>query len=334
MKSIQDNIRALSKESGARTLDNGNLQKLVAEGFSRKTSVIPGIMSLPSKGSQKAVNINAVKPIDYSKGMIDWSKSGNIDLMGKADPYVEPPTPPEPEEFSFGNALSFDGVNDYVSFNEGEIGDGRSTMTVSFWINLPSSSSAFYLGARSDNDVTNSWIIAKSPNTALGWVIQFRSNSTSYETYDSTKFNTYGEWVHIVCVYDGSEVFQTRIKMYFNGVYTGYNYIAPEPAESLPNGFGSNFNIGYNNYTGIATTECQLNELAIWYGKLTDEEIVGLYNEGNGDFATNYQPENLKRYYRFNGSGSDTVLIDEGLDGVDGTLNGFTSPPDYWVAHE
>lgn len=126
MNSIQDNIKKLSKESEARTSENGNLQKLVAEGFSRKTSVIPGIMNLPSKGSPKVVNTNAVKPVDYSKGMIDWAKSGNIDLVGKGAPYVTPPaediTQFNPYNVWDSEHITIDGttttVHDFNTFGE------------------------------------------------------------------------------------------------------------------------------------------------------------------------------------------------------------------------
>lgn len=333
MKSIQDNIRALYKGPEARTAENGNLNKLIAEGFSRKTSVIPGIMTLPSKGSQKVVNVNAVKPVDYSKGMIDWSKSGNIDLMGKGAPYVATPLPPEPEEFSFANALSFDGVNDYVSFPNEPLFNGRTTLTMSMWVNIPFVGGGFQIGSRnSPNDV---FALTRNANNSNGLLLLNRVSGSgigSYQTYDSTRFNLYDEWCHLTVLFDGSQPFQTVLKLYINSVYTGYNYIAPSPSTSMGD-IDGNFEIGAFTTSG-AYTKAKIDEVAIWHGILTDEEISGLYNNGLGDFATNYQPDTLRRYYRFNGSGSDATLIDEGLDGVDGTLNGFTSPPEYWVANE
>ena len=334
MNSIQDNVKKLAKESEARTSENGNLQKLVAEGFSRKTSVIPGVASLPSKGSPKVVNVDAVKSVDYSKGMIDWAKSGNIDLMGKGAPYVAP-TPPEPEEFSFGNVLTFDGVNDFISFPAGsDIGSNTDKMTVSFWANIRSDG-FFWLGSRID--ANNSWIILKSGNNTNGLLSMVRSSNggqSAYQTYNSSVFNSYNQWVHFTFVYDGNASINTqRIKMYFDSVYTGYNYIAPAPATSTDSTTGSNFSIAKNTQTG-AVAEMEMNELAIWYDVLTDEEIAYLYNEGNGNFASDVKPESLRRYYRFNGSGDDSSLIDEGTDGVNGTLEGFVRPPDYWVAHE
>ena len=245
--------------------------------------------------------------------------------------------PPGPAIFSFGNALSFDGVNDAITFSEGEVGNNRSTMTISFWVKLELDSDTFFMGSRSvASGNSNGWVIAKSANTSIGWVVQFRApsdGSSSYQTYNASKFNTYGEWVHVVCLYDGSVTPNLRLKIYFNGIYTGYNYIAPSPPSQLSSIAGNAFNIGDNVTQSLRNNKFEIDELAIWYGVLTDGEIVSLYNEGNGDFATNYQSENLKRYYRFNGSGSDTTLIDEGLDGVDGTLEGFTRPPEYWVAH-
>ena len=335
MNSIQDNIKKVSKESEARTSENGNLQKLVAKGFSRKTSVIPGIMNLPSKGSPKVVNIDAVKSVDYSKGMIDWSRSGSIDLMGKGAPYVAPPTPPEPEGFSFGNMLTFDGVNDFISFPAGsDIGSNTDKMTVSFWANIRSDG-FFWIGSRAD--ATNSWLILKSATNSNGLLCITKSSNggqSSYQTYNSSVFNSYNQWVHFTFVFNGNAAIPTtRIKMYFDSVYTGYNYIQSSPTTSTDSTTGSNFSIARNTQSG-AVAEMEMSELAIWYDVLTDEEIAYLYNEGNGNFASDVKPESLRRYYRFNSSGDDSTLIDEGLDGVDGTLEGFVGDPDYWVAHE
>ena len=246
------------------------------------------------------------------------------------------PTPPA--GFSFGNALKFDGVNDAVIFSDGEVGNNRSTMTVSFWVNLEADVDGFFMGSRSvAAGNQNGWVIAKSNNPALGWVVQFRApgdGTGSYQTYNQTKFDIYDEWAHVVCLYDGSQTNTLRIKMYFNGIYVGYNYIAPAPPSQLSSIAGNAFSIGDNALQSNRPTKCELNELAVWYDALNDDQILYLYNNGLGNFASDVNPETLKRYYRFNGSGSDTTLIDEGLDGVDGTLDGFTRPPEYWVQGE
>jgi len=241
--------------------------------------------------------------------------------------------PPPPAGFSFGNALKFDGVNDYVGFPDEPLFEGRTTLTMSLWVNIPLVGGDFQIGSRtSPNDI---FALFRNSSNSNGLLIINRasgSGASSYQTYDSTKFDLYGEWAHLVVVFEGANPFQTRLKLYINGVYTGYNYIAPQPSTVMGD-IDGNFAIGAFT-TSPNYTNAEIDEVGIWHGILSDEEIVSLYNEGNGDFATNYQPENLKRYYRFNGSGSDTTLIDEGLDGVDGTLNGFTRPPEYWVAHE
>lgn len=237
------------------------------------------------------------------------------------------PTPPP--IFSFGNALKFDGVNDYVGFPDEPLFEGRTTLTMSLWAKIPTSGD-FQIGSRPS--ATDVFILSRTAANTNGLVIVNRASGSgagSYQTYNSTKFDLYDEWAHLVVVFEGSNPFQTRLKLYVNGVYTGYNYIAPQ-ASTVMGDIDGSFEIGAVTALGVYT-EGEINEVGIWHGVLTDEEIVGLYNDGFGDFATNYQPEILKRYYRFNGSGEDSTLIDEGLDGVDGTLNGFTRPPEYWV---
>jgi hypothetical protein len=232
--------------------------------------------------------------------------------------------------FSFGNALSFDGINDKVTFPNSTLANGRTTLSMSMWVNIPLIGGDFQIGMR--ESPSNIFGLVRNSANSNGLLILNRKTGSgvgSYETYNNTRFNNYDEWAHLVILFDGYEPFQTRLKLYINGLYIGYDYIAPEPSTSIGS-VGNFFEIGSmttaNNYS-----KAKVNEVAIWYGILTDEEIVNLYNEGNGDFASNYQADKLRRYYRFNGSGSDTVLLDEGLDQVNGTLSGFTGT--YWVAH-
>ena len=239
---------------------------------------------------------------------------------------------PAPAGFSFGNALAFDGVNDFVSFPAGsDIGSNTDKMTVSFWANIRSDG-FFWLGSRADPN--NLWLILKSATNTNGILCIARGSgegASSYQTYNSSVFNGYDKWTHFAMVYDGNAAVSTqRIKMYFDGALIGYNYITPAPTTFTGSTAGSNLSIGKNTQSG-AVAEMEMNELAIWYEVLTDEEISYLYNGGNGNFASDIKPESLRRYYRFNGSGDDSALIDEGTDGVNGTLEGFTRPPEYWI---
>jgi hypothetical protein len=88
---------------------------------------------------------------------------------------------------------------------------------------------------------------------------------------------------------------------------------------------------GYPSDPSSTFIRGKLDEMALWDGVvLSGANVVTLYNSGLGDDAAQFgTPE---RYYKFNGTGSDGDLIDEGSDGQDGLLFNFPGTG-MWVPH-
>ncbi len=76
-----------------------------------------------------------------------------------------------------------------------------------------------------------------------------------------------------------------------------------------------------------------MDEAAVWSGyTLTPTEITNLYNSGGGNFATNYEYENIISYWRFNeDDGAVTVIDEKGTYNM--TLTNFSTPPAYFIPH-
>ncbi|MDD8017219.1 MAG: glycerophosphodiester phosphodiesterase family protein [Bacteroidota bacterium] len=115
-----------------------------------------------------------------------------------------------------GNALSFDGVNDYVQFNTSPSFDVSSAVSVSVWAKLaylPSELPLAY-GALFDSETDNYVLYEDKGNNQLRFKVS-TSNGAARPAIPAADVKT-GEWIHIVGVYDG-----TNAMIYLNGVLKG-----------------------------------------------------------------------------------------------------------------
>lgn len=209
------------------------------------------------------------------------------------------------EPFSFGNALQFDGTDDFVNFSTIIL----SSYSFSCWIK-PIGNTYIISGNGSGNGVAYIAILP-SPNAII-----VRVGATfNYSTFASITDNV---WQHLFVRYDGSE-----INVYINGVAATNNPLARTGSVDFDR-------LG-RLYSLSAYYDQVLDEVAIWNTDIGNQSS-NLYNSGNGDYATNYSPANLIAYWRCNETDGATTLTDE-QGNYDGTLNNFSTPPAYFIPH-
>jgi hypothetical protein len=202
--------------------------------------------------------------------------------------------------FSFGNALQFDGVNDYVESYT--LTSNISTM--SFW---------FYA-----TDVSNRRMVsAINSNTPT-----LRLNGSLIIFYATTLFTSFNlnEWNHLVFVSNNGG----SAKAYLNGVSTTHTVF-----------FGSGNVIGIGAKTGLIygnNFKGKQNEFAIKENFIiSDAQVAELYNLGNGNnFNTVVGSSDV--YYQFNQTSPDSTATDSSGNGNTGTLINFDTAT-CWVAH-
>ena len=232
--------------------------------------------------------------------------------------------------FNFGNALEFDGVNDYVDCSAGGTLGSTSRLSCSFWMKPVSITSGTYALVSTGSGGQYTFVVFFTPdNVGVGGMrVIARNGSTGYVDYANAISTT--DWNHIFVVYDGSQTGVDRLKLWVNGSSVSGSVISPDPAPALGGSVTSDLTIGRYSVNGSSPYAGVMDELAIWVnyaGNTSDAEALSV-----GVDAESVIP-NAKAYFHFNESGIDTVAIDSTGNGYDGTLNGFTTPPDYWVAH-
>ncbi|MGN6194419.1 MAG: LamG-like jellyroll fold domain-containing protein [Ginsengibacter sp.] len=215
-----------------------------------------------------------------------------------------------------GNALDFDGINDYVDipYNYSISGYTRS---IQFWVKINSNTgqrqTVFAVGGKTTS--YTGYEIYADPDGH--WYIEVGKSTPSFIPIQGPAIN-YGTWTNLAVTYDGSD-----IRFYENGILT--NTFAISGINSGPN---YPTRIGAGNTAGIANEFFggQLDELSVWNNTLTQSQITSNMNNS----LTGTEPF-LLQYFNFNegiGNGDNTTppvdtLNDLAKYNTDGTLHNF-----------
>jgi hypothetical protein len=211
--------------------------------------------------------------------------------------------------FEFGNALQFDGINDYVDFNP-QLSSGSSTsFLLNFWFktsnnNVQSLIESFTIidGLRIINDTT---------------IRAFFQNNGYQNTFTLPSF-TDGNWHHVMF---GRDIDGTTLKFYFDGV----DYSSGSTTLTIL--FGR---LG-QSASNLRPLDGALDEIVFAYEEPTLIKAQAAYNNGAGNSVEDWLTVSAELIYHLDESGADTIAIDSSVNGNNGTLNNFTGT--YWVTH-
>lgn len=250
---------------------------------------------------------NSAQLVDPNRAINFWSDNSSDGRVQIFDiPYLGYYT------FNFGNALLFDGSNDYVSMSSITT---TSTTTISFWLKKDTAGEAFILQGATNTDVIYF-------QTSMQFTVFISSNSYVFDWNVSSQLDT---WYHFVVTRNGS---QTRV--YRNGVEA--DGVNDSPRTTVTTDMDFDRIGGHSGEVSSWAYDGCIDELAIWEGTVaTETDVLKLYNNGNGAQADIIIPS-PNRYYKMNSTGSSTTATDDGVDGADGTLNNFPTSG-MWVVH-
>ncbi|MFZ2898546.1 MAG: LamG-like jellyroll fold domain-containing protein, partial [Saprospiraceae bacterium] len=227
---------------------------------------------------------------------------------------------------AFGNALHFDGTNDYVNAGNITQVNGVTKITLESWV-YPTNGGAGVILCKGPATSANAIDIERN-----GQTLYFRvcGAGDSYGYVNSVlPTNT---WTHIACVYDGTQTGNAnRLKIYVNGVQQTLTFLNTIPATTPNSGnpltLGS-FNGGLHPFGGA------LDEVRIWNTARTQAEI-----QANMHVEISAQ-SGLAALFHFNhglayaNNAGVTTATDASGNGYDGTLNNFglNGTSSNWIA--
>lgn len=186
-----------------------------------------------------------------------------------------------------GNALDFDGVDDFVDLALIDLSSGDA-MTIEAWVKPNDiTTNTFYHINRQELD----WLLAFQDNgTILSFGLEANSSYSELDVSITAADYTDGNWHHIAAVYDG-----TNKHLYSDGMLIGTE------AKTGNIEFSSTSNT-LGSFAGVSQFfDGEMDEVRIWNEARTQEEILDNMNTNLAGDETN-----LVAYYRFNeGIGND-----------------------------
>nr|NQU93638.1 Omp28-related outer membrane protein [Bacteroidota bacterium] len=212
---------------------------------------------------------------------------------------------------SFGNlALDYDGYDDYVEMTNESAFDLVNAITIEAWIKPANLSGSQGLLSKNFGNNAHPYQIRLVDDEIL---FGFYSNTIGWNPVTTSSANLQvGEWAHIACTYNMSQV-----KIYVNGVQKALAYKSFEiPQNNMPFELGRSKDLSYEYYAG------RMDEVKIWDIALDQETIT----ENMCSNLEGLPNENLVAYYKFNECGG--TLLTDVQNGNDGILTGMTG--DEW----
>ena len=259
---------------------------------------------------------------------MNWSTNKASDKSGSdnSGTLTNMSTTTSPVKGKIGQALDFDGVNDFVDMGSPASLDDIGAMTVSTWVK-PNTAGEDGLGKIVTKDVSissNRWTLyidnANGPLNAFGFFKEAGASPLWVQAVNNSV--EYGEWQHVVVTWDGSAT-ATNVHLYKNGVELGYqlqqNGSAISSDAALPLLIGG-------AQDGSRVFDGSIDEVRLYSRVLSQSEILSLYQLGQAKANASQNSSmtsGLVGLWSFNGADmnwSTNKALDRSGNGNDGTL--------------
>lgn len=167
----------------------------------------------------------------------------------------------------YGKALSFDGVNDYVSIPHSGSLDLQNALTLAVWVYRTRAATEWIMNKNYDSATNTQYgILIRDSHS-----IELYLNGGARVTYT---LNTVGRWAHIVCVWDGSTA-----RIYVDGeLKASASYSATLTSQPYALTLACRKTTG--GVPGAYWFQGYLDEVRIYNRALSEEEIKALYEAG------------------------------------------------------
>jgi len=206
--------------------------------------------------------------ISYYRFDDDESNTDVIDSFGGKNGTATADTDTMSTTGKLNKALNFDGTETVV-VSDDDVFDANN-ISVAFWMKTSSSDEMEVVRKWESLSDQRSWAIWIDSSNKVRFRVSTDGDNNAINAKSTTSIND-NAWHHIVCTFDGSNV-----KIYFDGVLEGTDSISGDLFSSTSDiKFGDSFLVA-NNFTG------DLDDVRIYSKGLSDDEILAIYNSGNG----------------------------------------------------
>lgn len=304
-------------------------------------AVLVSLSVLHTPKLNAATTVNKSQPINYL-GMIGWWTFDGKDLInnavdrsgngntGNLTGFTSTTTVPG----KVGQALYFDGTNDYV--NTANFADDLDEMTVSVWFKTSATPSVwqapivsklatgFAFAAGWIVGITGNSLNGLSNGTLYAW-IQEDGGQDYKGRYYATSLANDGKWHHAVLVVTGGNT----VTLYFDGSTSGTaNASGGSTVDSYSNSSNVRIGTNYNSYFYNGSVD----DVRIYNRALSAIEINQLYISGSVGAKVNVtnrfnnaMSQGLVGHWTLDGKDMISNVVDRSGQGNTGYLKNFTS---------
>lgn len=281
----------------------------------------PGITRTLTKNFTGAEGIldmggNDANGILYVEGVVDQQSGFSLE-----------DTEINPVSFDFLNCLAFAGDNDYcLRTATGETTfDSKTQLSIGMWIFIPTGMAAskilWWYGNNSNRDLL---VLNEAKSGSLHQIALYcHPNNSTYRKAKTGYVVTENAWHFVVFTYDGAGATDAnKVKCKIDDVsqsltFEGGGFPTALPVFSTGGTtrmiFGAGWGLTVQLWAG------RIDHAAFYFGVWDDTTKTALYNSGNG---ADYSLYDL--LYKFDGTGTNTTLDDEGALNRDMTLTNFS----------
>ncbi len=285
-------------------------------------NLVPGYRRLEVEGNQTFWEVTGLSPnVTYyyrvetvvDEAVVDEAVVDEV--ISAAGNIIDVKTP---ALTGLGNALNFDGDDDFVTISGEGFTLPESGWTEEMWVYLPYDTKNDFQGLIGGDEMDD-WSkrgpflqILGTFDSAAGLYGGFGSGGYR-EIYEAEDRLTLGAWNHLAQTYDGS-----RLKAYVNGALVAEVADPDKPNATPIKYFGQGVSDYYYHFKG------SMDELRFWKTARTETEIKNNYK-----IPVNKNHPDLIAYYDFNqgvaaGNNSAIDILIDNKGAYNGTLNNFT----------
>ena len=212
--------------------------------------------------------------------------------------------------FADSKSFDFDGTNDYLHFQSGNIGtDIEATGSISAWVKLDSMSANGFIWQIKAEEGTDNQIILLWNNAAGVIRGNVKFGGTTNVVDSGSGLENDGNWHHVAMTWDsGSKTSANNIvRLYIDGSETDNDAIGNTWSDESGH---AGFIIGRNDIQSNAYFNGHMNDMAFFSDVLTSSEVSAIYNSGSPKEEESHS--GIIAYYTMEGyTDGDTTLVDD-----------------------
>ncbi|MDO8594906.1 MAG: LamG domain-containing protein [bacterium] len=217
----------------------------------------------------------------------------------------------------YGQAVSFDGTDDYVSITDNSLASG-SSITPSLWFNQTSSKTVGLFASAAASDAPGEFTMLVNSNGTVSFIAWISGGGDRPHLNAASAAVSYGAWHHAVGVYDVSAGYAY---IYIDGVLSGSTNTTLNSTTWNGPAIGSGGVGGSTTYF----MNGKMDDVRIYNRALTAAQVAALYGSGSA-IRKGVSGNSLVGHWTFD-EATGTLAGDSSGLGYTGTLTGSNGLP-------